>query len=72
MRDDVAAGARLAHGERADVLAGDQLGQVLLLLRVGAVALDLVHAQVASARRRTGPPRREAREISSIAIMCAR
>jgi hypothetical protein len=45
--DDVAAGARLAHGQRAHVLAADQLGQVFLLLRLAAVALDLVDAQVA-------------------------
>jgi hypothetical protein len=45
--DDVAAGAGLAHGQRAHMLAADQLGQVLLLLRLGAVALDLVDAQVA-------------------------
>ena len=45
-RHHVGAGARLGHGERADVLARDQLGQVLALLRVGAVAADLVDAQV--------------------------
>jgi hypothetical protein len=45
--DDVAAGAGLAHRQRADVLAADQLGQVLALLRLAAVALDLVDAQVA-------------------------
>jgi hypothetical protein len=32
--DDVGAGVRLAHRERADVLARDELGQVLLLLRL--------------------------------------
>ena len=45
-RHHVGAGARLRHGERADVLARDQLGQVLALLRVGAVAADLVDAQI--------------------------
>ena len=38
--------ARLAHGECADVIAGDQLGQILFLLRLGAVAADLVHTQI--------------------------
>ena len=42
----VGAGAGLAHGERADVLAADQFGQVLLALGVVAVQVDLVHAQV--------------------------
>jgi hypothetical protein len=46
-RDHIAAGAGLAHGQRTDMLAGDQPGQVLLTLGLGAVALDLVHAQVA-------------------------
>lgn len=44
--DHVGAGARLAHRQRADVLAGNQLGQVLGFLRGGAVAVDLVHAQI--------------------------
>jgi hypothetical protein len=39
-RDDVAAGAGLAHGQRAHVLAGDQLGQVLL--RCASVPLRLI------------------------------
>jgi hypothetical protein len=38
--------ARLAHGQGADVLAGDQLGQVAALLIVVAVAPDLVDAEV--------------------------
>src|SRR3546814_15922886 len=37
---------RLAHGQRADVRAGDQLGQIAPLLRVAAVAADLVHAEI--------------------------
>ena len=45
--NDVGAGAGLAHGQRADMFAGDQLGQVFGALGVGAVALDLVDAQVA-------------------------
>lgn len=45
--DDVAAGAGLAHGQRAHVFAADQPRQVLGLLRGRAVAVDLVHAQVA-------------------------
>ncbi|MNE56025.1 hypothetical protein D3C80_1509010 [compost metagenome] len=45
-RHHVGAGIGLAHGQGADVLAADQLGQVLELLLVGAVAVDLVDAQV--------------------------
>ena len=45
-RHDVGAGVGLAHGQCADVLAADQLGQVLELLLMGAVAVDLVDAQV--------------------------
>ena len=44
--DHVGAGAGLAHGERADVLAADQLGQIALLLLMGAVASDLIDAEV--------------------------
>ncbi|OIQ86770.1 hypothetical protein GALL_313590 [mine drainage metagenome] len=44
--DDVGAGARLAHRQRADVLAAEQLGQVACLQLGAAVAPDLVHAQV--------------------------
>ena len=45
-RDDVGAGAGLGHRERADVLAGDQLGQIFAFLRVVAVPADLIDAQV--------------------------
>ncbi|MNN33131.1 hypothetical protein D3C81_1468720 [compost metagenome] len=45
-RDHVGAGVGLAHGQGADVFAADQLGQVLELLLMGAVAVDLVDAQV--------------------------
>jgi hypothetical protein len=45
-RDDVGAGVRLGHRQRADMLAGDQLRQVFRLLFRRAVALDLVDAQV--------------------------
>ena len=45
--DHVRARAGLAHGQRTDMLATDQLGQVLGFLRGVAVAADLVHAQVA-------------------------
>ncbi len=45
-RDDVGAGARLAHRQRADMLARDQVGQIFALLRVAAVAADLVDAEV--------------------------
>src|SRR6202008_3221992 len=44
--DAFRAGAGLRHGERADVLAGDELRQVFLLLRLAAVAPDLVHAEI--------------------------
>ncbi len=45
-RHDIGAGAHLAHGERADMLARDELRQIAALLRGRAVAADLVHAQV--------------------------
>jgi hypothetical protein len=45
--DDVAAGTGLAHRQRPHVFAADQPGQVLAALGLAAVALDLVHAQVA-------------------------
>ncbi len=44
--DHVGTGIRLAHGQRADVFAADQLGQVAGLLLGVAVAVDLVDAQV--------------------------
>ena len=44
--DHVGAGAGLAHGQGADALAADQPGQVGALLRRGAVAADLVDAEV--------------------------
>ena len=44
--DDVGPGAGLAHRQRADVLAADQLRQVFPLLRLAAVAVDLIDAQV--------------------------
>src|SRR5690606_41940896 len=44
--DDVGAGVGLRHGQGADVFAADQLRQVFLLLFFGAVAVNLVHAQV--------------------------
>ena len=43
----IAARAGFAHGQGADMLTRDQLGQVFLPLLQAAVALDLVHAQVA-------------------------
>ena len=43
---DVRAGGMLAHRERADVLAGHERGQIAPLLRGGAVAPDLVHAEI--------------------------
>ena len=44
--DDIRTGPRLAHRQRTDMLAADQLGQVFLLLRLAAVALELVDAEV--------------------------
>ena len=46
MPDDVRSGPRLRHGERADVLAGDQLRQVLRLLLGRAPAAELVDAEI--------------------------
>ena len=45
-RDDVGAGAGLRHGERAEMLAGDELRQIARLLLGPAPAEDLVHAEV--------------------------
>ena len=45
-RDHVGAGAGLRHGERADMLAGNQLRQVFAALGVGAVPPDLVDAEI--------------------------
>src|SRR5471032_2267238 len=44
--DDIGAGVGFGHGERADVFAGNQFGQVFLFLLSGTVALDLVDAQI--------------------------
>src|SRR5690554_2809620 len=44
--DDVGAGVGFRHGQGADVFAADEFGQVGLLLLFGAVAVDLVDAQV--------------------------
>jgi len=43
---DIRARAGFGHGQGTDVLAADQLGQVLGALLGGAVALDLVDAQI--------------------------
>ncbi len=45
-RHHIGAGARLRHGKRADMLAGNQLGQVFALLRFVAVAAELVDAEI--------------------------
>ena len=45
-RDHVRPGAGLGHRQRADMLAGDQSGQVALLLLRRAPAMDLVDAEV--------------------------
>lgn len=44
--DDVAAGAVLRHGQGANLLAGDQTGQILGLLLLVAVEHQLVHAEL--------------------------
>ena len=56
---DIGSGTRLAHGQRADMFAGDKPGQVLALLGLAAVAVDLVDAQVGV--RAIGEPDRGAR-----------
>ncbi len=45
-RDDVRAGIRLRHGERAEMFAGHQLGEIAALLFVRAPAPHLVDAEV--------------------------
>ena len=55
--DHVRAGIRLAHRQRADVFAGDQLGQVLALLRLGCRCGGSGSRTGSSARRTTGRPR---------------
>jgi hypothetical protein len=40
----------LRHGQRADGLAADEAGQVLLLLRRAAIEHQLVYAQLAVRR----------------------
>jgi hypothetical protein len=59
----VGAGIGLAHGQGADVLARDQLGQVLGFLRGVAVAVDLVDAQVAVRAVRQAHRGRSARDL---------
>jgi hypothetical protein len=44
--NDIGAGTRFAHRERADMLAAEKRRQVALLLLFAAVAADLVHAQI--------------------------
>ncbi len=61
--DHVRARARLAHGERADLLAGDEPGQVPRLLRGRAVAADLVHAQIGMRAVGKADRRRGARDL---------
>ena len=61
--DDVRAGVRLAHRERADMLAGHELRQILLLLRFRAVAMNLVHAQIRMRAVRQPDRRRRARDF---------
>jgi hypothetical protein len=70
-RHHVGAGARLAHGQRAHMLAGAELRQVFRLLLPRAPAVDLVDAQIGM--RAVGQAdEAEARLISSIATQWAR
>ncbi len=45
-RHNVRTGARLGHGQGPNIFPTQQAGQVFLFLLMGAVQLDLVHAQV--------------------------
>src|SRR6185437_4138763 len=45
-RDDIGTGAGFAHGERAEMFAGNQFRQIAALLLFGAVAADLVDAEI--------------------------
>ena len=62
-RYHIRAGVGLAHGQGANVLAADQLGQVFELLLVGAVAVDLVDAQVGVGAVRQGHRSRGAADL---------
>ena len=44
--DHVRSGSALAHGQGSDVLAADQLGKVFAPLGLGAVAENLVDAEI--------------------------
>ena len=60
----VGAGPRLAHRQRAHMFAGNQLWQVLLLLRVAAAELELIGRKDSNVRRRRAPTAPLARLIS--------
>src|SRR5579864_8428509 len=62
-RDDVAAGTGFAHCKRTDPFAGNELRQVFLLLRLGAVAPDLVDAKIRVRAVRESNRRRCARNL---------
>ena len=62
-RDDVRAGVRLRHRERADMLARDELRQIALLLLLGAVAVDLVDAEIGMRAVGEADRRRAARNL---------
>jgi hypothetical protein len=49
---NIRACARFAHRERADVLAADEAREIVPLLLVGAVEVNLVHAEVGVGRVR--------------------
>ena len=58
-RDHVGTGRRFGHGERSDMLAGNQFRQIFFLLRIAAVAAKLIDAQVGM--RAIGQPHRRRR-----------
>src|SRR6185312_1772147 len=60
---DVGAGPRLAHRQRADVLAARERRKVLATLRLAAVAADLVDAEVRMRAVRQAHGRRRARDL---------
>ena len=62
-RHDIAAGARLRHGQRAHLRAREQLGQILGLLRLGAVPCDLVDAEIGVRAVREADGGRGARDL---------
>ena len=62
-RHHVGAGVRLRHRQRADMLAGNQLRQIFPLLRLVAVAADLVDAEIGMRAVGQADRRRRARDF---------